>query len=1132
MTRPRLRIFLASPSADTLVARMHAAAAVREVNADLRDAELVLYRWDDPDPARRAVMSATHSGQIDVVEQIAHPKDCDLVIGLFGHTMGSTLDDQTTFGQSPAMRPWHCTEWEVSQGLLGHAAGTVKDIWVWRHAQHLPIDPRMTKAQQALISNDSLRVTEFIESLKGRPNYFTDPADLALQLRPLLRNWVRRQLDTVGPTGTSAIATTTEQLTPTQQALLAALLQSPTGGTTPSPLTDEQLQPLLTEPVRGLRGHLLRRHAQWATREGGRLDRRFVNLTLLLDKGLEFDGPRFGPDTGKGDQGRYDDLARLLDENPDVAAWVLVGDPGSGKSTLLQHHELTTALAALAALQPGDQTDAQAARAPEVCFWQRLSEYSSASPPPAQWLAERWAAQHPALPPLDQMHKTVRLRCLLDGLNEIRAPDRDAQVRAVDAWTDWAAQQAAGARLAPLFSVRTLDQSPMASSGFEVRQITVSPWTRDQMQSYCQQVLGEGNGLWPAIAGDPHQLSLCSLPFNLASQCELFRHLQRPAHDRAELLSGLFWLRLRNERAKGTLTAPGLLTVDDFGRLAGDHWRKAPLALPERGCLVPWLDAIAQQMHRSGRAVSLARPLLLGRVQTLHDTAVAAGRPAVGPAVWLAAVHALNLIGEGDVDAHSGEPDLRFTHQLWQEYFAGRGLRGLPQRPAAEWPPLQAPALPDLGETVAKLGVQQPLPGPDPTHWEEAVKLALQFERDPLPWIGLLQGLNLPLAGRAAATVLPALQASPAGVQALAPLRSALLARSRDPATDLRLRIEAAEALGPFGDPRYVTMYGPQGDRCLIPGRAHWVRFAAGTFAIGSDSPEEPDEGPAADIEVAPFEMAFAPVTNAEYACFVEAGGYANEHWWVGEVAQKWRRGELRDEASIEQYAQVFADLRTDFGGTVARFPNLTESAIDAFRTYASWSEQEGLDQLDRWYGAKHCTEPQEWHNPNFSQPLQPVVGICVYEAEAYLRWLAAQTGLPVRLPTEAQWARAAAGATGRGWPWPGDADPDRWQINADPVHLRRTSPVGVFPGGDSDEGLVDLAGNVWEWTSSAFTDSIDADAVSEAASDEGARRAVRGGSWSVHSTFCRASFRSWSTPGGRNNNLGFRVVCCPIHEP
>ncbi len=1114
MDRSELRIFLASPSQDTAAARQLVANVVREVAVDpkyARVAAISLVRWDDPN--RPVAVSATGSPQQDVHEQAGRPDECQLFIGLLRHTMGGTLPIDR-YGLTKE-RAWHCVEWEIDQALAGSRRGQVLGVWVWRDVTPLSIDPTQGVATQRVQFDASIGVSEYLASYRATDgtiergfNMFSDPDQFAMDLRFALRNWI----DSVFAPDPRPTTTAAEQLTSSQLVLLNALVGTAPGGEIPP----EVVRNVLHEPVSGLRGYLLRRHAQWATPAGGRLDRRFVGLTMMIDPELE---PTF--DVGRLDNGHYDDLAELLAEHPDVGAWTLLGEPGSGKSTLLQHYELMMARRALCVLGVQDA----AKERPEICVWQRLSDYTDSSSPPAQWLEDRWAAQCPGMPRLAELARVVQLRFLLDGLNEIKAPSRVAQLAAADRWAEWAAE-CSGQMLAPIFSVRTLDQNTLTPPGLQIRQIALAPWTPERMRRYCATVLGADNALWPVISGDPEQLALCSLPFNLANQCELFRELERPADNRAEMLCGLFWLKLREELARQALACPGLVGPADRIALAGGRWKQTLLALPRDGCIVRWLDATAERMHREGHEVSLTERELLRRVHELHAAQVDGLK--APPAEWLHAVKSLGILGESGLDRYTGEASLRFTHQLWQEFFAARGLRELLSTTPDFWPDLRAPALPALDDALARLSRQEPLPGPDVSRWEEPVKMAAQLDPDPARWIRAAQQVNLPLAARSAASVAARLRANSVTSALVDELQSALLQRSRDPATDVRLRIEAADALGLLGDPRYEVRVGPERARYLVPAPAHWVPVAAGSRVIGGDSDGDPDELPPREMTLDAFEMAFAPVTNAEFACFVEAGGYADERWWDGTAGSTWRREGLRNDEEIARYNRIFDRLRTDPEAAVAEFPLLTEAGKEQFREYGTWPEERRQEELEQWFGARKCVEPQEWRNPLFNGALQPVVGISLYEARAYANWLAFQTGWSLALPTEVQWEVSARGTVRHKWPW-GDNAPSRTQINNDTAHLRRTSPVGAFPEGDGDGGLIDLAGNILEWTTSAYTDRcLEEDAVYAAPVDSPARRTLRGGSWDSIARGCRSGCRDGGAPGIRTTSLGMRLARRP----
>lgn len=96
-----------------------------------------------------------------------------------------------------------------------------------------------------------------------------------------------------------------------------------------------------------------------------------------------------------------------------------------------------------------------------------------------------------------------------------------------------------------------------------------------------------------------------------------------------------------------------------------------------------------------------------------------------------------------------------------------------------------------------------------------------------------------------------------------------------------------------------------------------------------------------------------------------------------------------------------------------------------------------------------------------------PVSGVSWQDATAYAAWLAARTGLPVRLPTEDEWERAARGDDDREFPWGNDYRPGL--ANLVDAGVGATTPVGSFPEGASPYGVLDLAGNVDEWTSTPY---------------------------------------------------------------
>jgi len=182
-----------------------------------------------------------------------------------------------------------------------------------------------------------------------------------------------------------------------------------------------------------------------------------------------------------------------------------------------------------------------------------------------------------------------------------------------------------------------------------------------------------------------------------------------------------------------------------------------------------------------------------------------------------------------------------------------------------------------------------------------------------------------------------------------------------------------------------------------------------------------------------------------------------------------------------------------------------------------------------RFVRASGHAEPTSISNrPTWQQqrerPDHPVVNVTWHDAAAYAAWLASLTGEPWRLPSEAEWEKAARwDGTARIFPWGDEFDLER--CNTDEGGMGTTTPVGAYPSGASPCGAQDMAGNAWEWTGSTFEPyPYNADDERESA-DSSELCVLRGGSWLSADTIARTACRGHFPPGSANGYSGFRLT-------
>lgn len=253
------------------------------------------------------------------------------------------------------------------------------------------------------------------------------------------------------------------------------------------------------------------------------------------------------------------------------------------------------------------------------------------------------------------------------------------------------------------------------------------------------------------------------------------------------------------------------------------------------------------------------------------------------------------------------------------------------------------------------------------------------------------------------------------------------------------------------------------------------ARIPAGDFLMGASDVEE-DERPVHRVYVSEFFIGRFPVTNDEYARFVAATGHPAP--------------------VVRGYPLIALGGREElFSGSAAPY---------------AWENN----------------EPPAGHGSH------PVVLVRYDDAVAYCRWMSETLARTVRLPTEAEWEKAArAGTEGLRYPWGNEIDATRGNFLTDPStrHLRGTRPTGTYE--PNAYGLYDVCGNVWEWVADWY--SADYYGLGDNRDPRGPQagnlRLVRGGSWvNDDVAMLRCAYRHKVPPDTYSYSIGFRMVCEP----
>ena len=170
--------------------------------------------------------------------------------------------------------------------------------------------------------------------------------------------------------------------------------------------------------------------------------------------------------------------------------------------------------------------------------------------------------------------------------------------------------------------------------------------------------------------------------------------------------------------------------------------------------------------------------------------------------------------------------------------------------------------------------------------------------------------------------------------------------------------------------------------------------------------------------------------------------------------------------------------------------------------------------------------QPMYWDDDRFNEKDYPIVGVSWHDANNFMKWLNNLTGETYRLPTEAEWEKAARGTDGREYPWGNLWNADK--TNTAETGLKKLVSVGSYADGISPYGCYDMAGNAYDWCSDWFHIETYkyAPAENPMGAIEGRRKVIRGGSWQPRGEYAaRCANRAAKEPADASHNVSFRIA-------
>jgi len=798
-----------------------------------------------------------------------------------------------------------------------------------------------------------------------------------------------------------------------------------------------------------------------------------------------------------------DEAINFVDESSGhpFPALALLGEPGAGKSTLLRKF----------ARQMVKERIVEPSR--PLPIFVSLSAHKSGSP--LMFLRQHWIKTL-RFDGLEDALAKGRVWLFIDGLNEMPRANYDMRVTE---WRNFLRKYCLEKGNRALIACRVADYG----EGVDVPRLLIHPMNEERIQEFLnKRAPDRAEALWGALEKDRDEgrgaiYELSKIPFWLVMISRLSEKDGLP-RNRADLIGRFIreWLDYESNRPQG--------------RTPSDLQRNAFM---EGMTQLAWTGLTKSQNYTFIQKEACR--LLEAKQTSLKAEDI------------LGLAHDCSLLSEE-------RDNLRFHHQLLQEYFAarelarqyllGKNLKRLWKTPWRRWKFVRSK--------------WDPLPPPPLTGWEEAVILAAGM-------MDSTQAENLALRVVEHAPLLAARcvleSGAIIGATTIETVKACLKNDLQNQRVRLPARLAAGKMLAKLGDPRLQTW---RGEVELTEGKKvayiapDWLDVPAGGFQMGTNPKQRillllQRAQPTSDelhphlVSLSAFKMARYPVTVAEYRCFIDAGGYENDSYWKEDNSLRWRNAPLPFEESYQyQYIRTLRENKEAILKQVdvwVRQGSWSPAQAESIRDSLNSDDDKLTEQWDESEKAKRdesgkVVHPWLWDYQQYTVDNQPVIGVSWYDACAYAVWLTetlkAQNKISaeefIRLPTEAEWEKASRGNSGRLWAW-GNV----WKssnTNTLEGRVMQPSTVGAFPRNESPYGIEDMIGNVWEWCLDRYDENEyrnRKDGVENPRGPEkGSARVLRGGSWNNARNNARCSSRHWNAPDSFYYGVGFRLVCSP----